>query len=414
MSNALQGPVARERASPSQRRTAKAVASAEIIEAETARHVAEAGLSYVRDDARGLTRRRCGRHFTYLDRNGARIRHADEIKRIKSLAIPPAYVDVWICPDPNGHIQATARDAKGRKQYRYHPRWQAIRSTAKFERMQAFGEALPRIRRRIAALLKLPGMPREKVLAALVQLLDLTLIRVGNDEYARQNRSYGLTTLLTRHAEVAGATVRFEFNGKSGVAHRVALRHAGLAAFVADCIRLPGRELFQYVDENNRRHGISSADVNAFLQSLAGASFTAKDFRTWGASVLALGALCKRCDVQRAHAKRISIATVKEVAEKLGNTPTVCRKSYIHPRILDSYRESPAGLAAVHGRTVRGLRRNEVALLEFLRAAQPVADPPVTTASTPTRVVRLRKRRQPVYRRDGATRNGTDGDRIAA
>jgi DNA topoisomerase-1 len=206
------------------------------------------------------------------------------------------------------------------------------------------------------------------VLAALVQLLDLTLIRVGNDEYARQNRSYGLTTLLTRHAEVDGATVRFEFNGKSGVPHRIALRHAGLAAFVASCIALPGRELFQYVDENGRRRSVSSADVNAFLQSIAGASFSAKDFRTWGASVLALGALCKRGDVAPTKAKRAIVATVKEVAEKLGNTASVCRKSYIHPHVLDVFRNAPAALATVHGRSVRGLRRDEVALLDFLRA----------------------------------------------
>jgi DNA topoisomerase-1 len=389
-----------------------------IIEADAARHVAEAGLRYVRDDDIGLTRRRCGRSFTYLDRNGARIRHADEIKRIKSLAIPPAYVDVWICPDPDGHIQATARDAKGRKQYRYHPRWQAIRSAAKFERMQAFGEALPRIRRRIAALLKLPGMPREKVLAALVQLLDLTLIRVGNDEYARLNRSYGLTTLLTKHAEVSGSTVRFEFNGKSGVPHRIKLHHAGLAAFVASCIDLPGRELFQYVDENRHRRRVSSADVNAFLQSVAGASFTAKDFRTWGASVLALGALSKRCDVESRHAKRTIVATVKDVAEKLGNTPTVCRKSYIHPRILDAYRANPATLAVVTRSAVRGLRRDETALLEFLRTVRPEAgakaDARTAAGSTPTRVVRLRERRQPGFRRNWAPDGHPSSDRMAA
>ncbi|MEO7761194.1 MAG: DNA topoisomerase IB [Casimicrobiaceae bacterium] len=382
---------------------------------ETARHVAAAGLRYVRDADSGLTRRRRGSSFVYFDSSGTRIRHAPEIQRINSLAIPPAYIDVWICPDPDGHIQATARDAKGRKQYRYHPRWQAVRSAAKFERLQAVGVALPRIRRRITALLRLPGMPREKVLAALVQLLDLTLIRVGNDEYARLNRSYGLTTLLTRHVEVDGSTMHFEFNGKSGVAHRITLNHRGLARFVSDCLEIPGRELFQYLDDDQQPHSVSAGEVNAFLQSIAGPNFTAKDFRTWGASVLAMAALRKCSEATPAHAKRNIVETVKAVAEKLGNTPSVCRKSYVHPGLLDAYRTDPSSLQqSLRGRFVRGLRRDEAVLLEFLRTFNPADAPAAANASTPlSRVLRLRKRSQ-------TTRNGywTTGDpnarRIAA
>jgi DNA topoisomerase-1 len=367
----------------------------------------------VRDADNGLTRKRRGSNFTYFDSSGARIRVAEELRRIKSLAIPPAYVDVWICPDPDGHIQATARDAKGRKQYRYHPRWQAVRSAAKFERMQAFGEALPRMRRRISALLRQPGMPREKVLAALVQLLDLTLIRVGNDEYARNNRSYGLTTLLTRHADVEGATVHFEFNGKSGVPHRIALRHGGLAAFVRDCIEIPGRELFQYLDERGRRHRVSAADVNAFLHSFAGTSVTAKDFRTWGASVFALRALRKRSDAPPAQAKRNIVATIREVAEKLGNTPTVARKSYVHPQLIDAYRADPAAFGKLRARAKRGLRHDEAVFLQFLRDAQPPAAAPARSSTELSRVVRLRKRNKPYGSRRPAGHDA-NCDRIAA
>jgi DNA topoisomerase-1 len=346
--------------------------------------------------------------------DGRAVRDKQTLQRIKSLVIPPAWTDVWICPDPRGHLQAVGRDARGRKQYRYHPRWQAVRAAAKFERMQAFGEALPRIRRKIAALLRHSGMPRDKVLAALVQLLDLTLIRVGNDEYARKNRSYGLTTLLTRHAGVEGKTVRFEFTGKSGVPHNVALRHAGLASFVRDCIELPGRELFQYVDDRGRRRSVSAADVNAFLQSIAGTGFTAKDFRTWGASVLALRALRKRAEAPPAQAKRNVVATVREVAEKLGNTPAVCRKSYLHPQLLDAYRNDPAAIGALRARTLRGMRNDESLLLEFLRSAPPMGASDAAALPESARVVRLRKGSQPAYRRHWTPGRGADRDRIAA
>jgi DNA topoisomerase-1 len=364
------------------------------LEVETKRHVRDAGLRYVSDVGSGLTRKRRGRAFVYYNADGSRVVENEVVARIRSLAIPPAYVEVWICPDPDGHIQATARDAKGRKQYRYHPRWQAVRSAAKFQRMQAFGEALPRIRRKVGALLRQPGLPRDKVLAALVQLLDLTLIRVGNDEYARLNRSYGLTTLLTRHAETDGPQLRFEFRGKSGVTHRVALRHAGLARFVRACIEMPGRELFQYVGDDGRRRAVSSADVNAFLRTLSGAGFTAKDFRTWGASALALGDLRAAAMANGTATKRVVVAAVRAVSERLGNTPAVCRKSYIHPRVIETYLEMPEALAALHAPAKRNLRRDEALLLALLRMR-----PARRERSAPAaRVVDLRERNQASHR----------------
>lgn len=425
-------------ASPSKASAARAARNAasciaEVLEAETARHVAEAGLRYVTDAGRGFTRKRRGRSFAYYDAQGKLIADREVIARIKSLAIPPAYLDVWICPRPDGHIQATARDAKGRKQYRYHARWQAIRSEAKFERMAAFGEALPRIRRRVTKLLRQPGLPREKVLAALVQLLDLTLIRVGNDEYARLNRSYGLTTLLTRHVQVEGAHVRFEFKGKSGVAHRIALRHANLADFVRSCMEIPGRELFQWLDEKGKRHGVSAGDVNAFLQSLSGATFTAKDFRTWGASVLALGRLRVLAAGEAAltngtngaarrtvkATKRAIVETVTAVSEKLGNTPSVCRKSYIHPRVIESFVERPEILQSLSARAKRELRADEAALLALLHQAVKREDARATRGPKPrsapvARVLRLRERDEASHARGWTSERRSEGHRIAA
>ena len=328
------------------------------------RMASAAGLRYVNDADSGLTRRRRKNGFMYIKPDGSKLNNQVEIRRIDSLAIPPAYRDVWICPDPDGHIQATARDAKGRKQYRYHPRWQEIRSATKFERMAAFGDALPRIRRTVSGLLRLDGMPREKVLAAVIQLLDITMIRVGNDEYARRNRSYGLTTLCTRHVTVDGTTMVFEFRGKSGIAHCISVRHRGLASFMRACLEIPGRELFQYLDDDGRRHAVTSGDVNAFLQTIADASFTAKDFRTWGASALALRELLKQRAESPAAAKKIVIAMIKSVAEKLGNTPSVCRKSYIHPQVADTF--GGGTLHALKAKARRGLRAHEAALLALL------------------------------------------------
>jgi len=276
--------------------------------------------------------------FEYVNARGRRIRDPRVLRRIAALAIPPAWKDVWICPDPRGHLQATGRDARGRKQYRYHSAWHACRDETKFDRMQAFAAALPTIRARTVADVQRPGLSRDKVLAAVVQLLEKSLIRVGNDEYAKQNRSFGLTTLRDGHVKVKGASVRFEFRGKSGVRHRVDVNDARLARIVKQCRDLPGQELFQYIDDDGRRQDVTSTDVNAYLRKIAGQDFTAKDFRTWAGTVLAATALF---EVERAssasQAKRKVVDVVDAVAGVLGNTRSVCRKSYIHPIVIDSY-----------------------------------------------------------------------------
>src|SRR2546423_1625725 len=250
-----------------------------------------AGLRYVSDASPGIRRKRAGKNFSYIGLDGKPIHDQDELHRIRSLGIPPAWTDVWICPQPNGHIQATGRDAKGRKQYRYHPRWRAVRDETKYSRLIAFGEALPTIRARVEHDLGLPGLPREKVLATVVRLLETTLIRVGNEEYARQNRSYGLTTLRNRHVDVRGTELRFHFRGKSGKEHEVALHDRRLARVMRRLQELPGQELFQYVDEDGTRASIDSDDVNAYLREIAGEDFSAKDFRTWAGTVLCAVAL---------------------------------------------------------------------------------------------------------------------------
>lgn len=299
---------------------------------------AAAGLHYVCDNQPGIQRRRCGKGFSYSDPAGNRIADPEERQRIESLAIPPAYTDVWICPDPNGHLQATGRDAKGRKQYRYHPRWREVRDETKFNRMIAFGTALPMIRQRASQDLARRGLPREKVLATVIRLLELTLIRVGNQEYARDNNSYGLTTLRDRHVKVSGSTIKFQFRGKSGVKHALRLQDRRLAKIVKRCQDIPGYELFQYLDDDGNRQTIDSSDVNAYLQAITGECFTAKDFRTWTATVLALTTLqqCDPCTSETAGKKTIS-QMIKTVSQELGNTPTVCRKYYVHPAVVEAY-----------------------------------------------------------------------------
>lgn len=302
---------------------------------------AAAGLRYV-CEGRTPGIRRIGTHnrFRYVGANGRTIADRAELHRIKALVIPPAWKDVWICADPRGHLQATGRDARGRKQYRYHPLWREVRDEVKYGRLLAFAKALPRIRERTGADLRRSGLPREKVLAAVVQLLEKTLIRVGNEEYARQNRSFGLTTLRDSHARVNGSRVRFEFRGKSGVQHAVDLDDVRLARIVKACRDLPGYELFQYVDPDGTRQVIDSADVNAYVRSISGEDFTAKDFRTWAGTVLAARHLAEAARFSsNAEAKRNIIRAVSAVAERLGNTRTVCRKSYIHPAIFDAYLE---------------------------------------------------------------------------
>jgi DNA topoisomerase I len=307
-----------------------------------------AGLRYSQDDQPGIARRRSGRGFAYRRPNGAAVRDKATLERIRALAIPPAWTDVWICTDPDGHLQATGRDARGRKQYRYHARWSDRQEGTKFDRMVAFARALPKIRRRCDADLGRPGLPREKVLAAVVKLLELTLIRVGNDEYARLNRSFGLTTLRDRHARVSGTQVRFRFRGKSGKQHEVGLRDRRLATVVKRCQDLPGQELFQYVDADGVVTDVASDDVNAYLREISGGDFTAKDFRTWAGTVLAYRALqaLQPAD-DDAVSRRNVVAAMRTTADRLGNTPAVARRSYVHPAVIDAYLDGSIGGALV-------------------------------------------------------------------
>lgn len=300
----------------------------------------EAGLRYMTDDRPGITRRGAGKGFSYRDAQGERITDKKTLERIKALAIPPAWTEVWICPSPNGHIQATGRDAKGRKQYRYHEKWRETRDETKYEHMLAFGEALPRIRERVDADLRKRGLPKEKVVAAVVHLLESTLIRVGNDQYAKENKSYGLTTMRDRHVDIDGSTISFSFSGKSGIEHEIDLRDARLARIVKRCQDIPGQHLFQYVDEEGQRQEVDSSDVNAYLQDVTGERFTAKDFRTWAGTMLAAEALAgfEEFDSE-ATAKSNVVAAIESVSKKLGNTPSICRKCYVHPAVIDAYLE---------------------------------------------------------------------------
>ena len=299
-----------------------------------------AHLRYYTDDKPGYSRKasKSDDGFDFFDTKGARVADEDEIKRIRSLAIPPAYTSVWICPSKNGHLQATGRDAKGRKQYRYHPKWRGTADANKYGRVMAFAAALPGIRKRIEADMGKPGLPREKVLATVVKLLETTLIRVGNEEYAKTNKHYGLTTLRNRHVKIEGGHLEFTFQGKSGVDHSIELQNPRLARVVQRCQELPGHDLFQYLDEDGNRHGIDSGDVNAYLHEITGEPFTAKDFRTWAGTVLAALALKEfESFDSEAAAKKNIVAAIERVAERLGNTPSVCRKCYVHPVILEAY-----------------------------------------------------------------------------
>jgi DNA topoisomerase-1 len=332
-----------------------------------------AGLAYVSEGGGGLRRQRAGTGWRYIGPDGRTVRDRAVTSRIRALAIPPAWRDVWICPNERGHIQATGRDAKGRKQYRYHAGFRQVRDAAKFDRMLAFARTLPRVRGRVARDLGAPGLPSEKVLAALVRLLETTLIRVGNEEYARQNRSFGLTTLRNGHVSVEGPVVHFGFRGKSGKDHVVTVRDRRLAAIVDECHALPGKMLFQYRDPKGRRRGLDSDDVNRYLRQITGRDFSAKDFRTWAATVLAAVALEKRgAAATRTQAKRNVVAAVEAVAERLGNTPTIARKSYVHPAVVEAYLDGSlgAGMAAPAAADIESLRlrREERAVLALLRA----------------------------------------------
>jgi DNA topoisomerase-1 len=331
-----------------------------------------AGLRYVLDDRPGIRREPAPDSggeaakggFRYLDAKGQPVEDETTLKRIKALAIPPAWTEVWICPQANGHLQATGRDARGRKQYRYHAKWREVRDEVKYERMIKFGKALPQIRKEVDRALSLPGLPREKVLATIVYLLEATMMRIGNDEYARENKSYGLTTLRNRHVKIDGSEVEFRFRGKSGVYHDVKVYDRRLARIIQRTRDLPGQDLFQYLDEDGERHTIGSADVNDYLRAISGEDYTAKDFRTWSGTVLAAMALreFEKFDSET-QAKKNVVRAIETVAQKLGNTPSVCRKCYVHPAVLDSYMD---------GTMVEGLlARAEEGLAEDLQDLEP-------------------------------------------
>jgi DNA topoisomerase-1 len=337
-------------------------------EPEQAAH--DAGLRYVAPGgADGIWRRKRGAGFSYV-REGRTVRDPETLQRIRALVIPPAWTDVWICPQPNGHLQALGRDARRRKQYRYHTRWRAQRDQTKYERMIAFGKMLPRLRARVTADMAGPGLTRTKVIATVVRLLETTLIRVGNEEYARTNQSFGLTTLKNRHVAVAGDQVRFHFRGKSGKTHQITIHDPRIARIVKRCRDIPGYELFQFIDDQGQWQTIDSADVNEYIHQIAGDGFTAKDFRTWAGTVLMAGALilCPAVKSQ-AQANRHIVGAIKEVAERLGNTAAVCRKSYIHPAVIDAYREGELTSSRKGHSTRRarnGLPAHEAAVLALL------------------------------------------------
>jgi DNA topoisomerase-1 len=330
------------------------------------------GLRYVCDAGPAITRRRAGKGFVYLDAKGKRVSSADTLRRIRSLVIPPAWTNVWICAATNGHIQATGRDAKGRKQYKYHAEYREAREQSKYEHLFAFAAALPTIRAKVAEHMSLRGLPREKVLATVVHLLERTLIRVGNDEYAKNNQSYGLTTLRSDHVEVDGSEVRFQFVGKSGKQWSLAMRDRRVARIVRACQELPGQDLLQYFDEDKELHAVSSGDVNAYLREITGGDITAKDFRTWAGTMLMARYLSIAGPVTSAtQAKRTMSAAVKKVAAALGNTAAVCRKSYIHPAISDTYLKGAFGLDVLQesgASDPAALRAEEVAVLALLKS----------------------------------------------
>jgi DNA topoisomerase-1 len=328
------------------------------------------GLHYVNDHDSGIRRVKAAAGFGYRDPEGGKIADEATLERIRALVLPPAWTDVWICPDPKGHIQATGRDQRGRKQYRYHDAWSRARDESKYERLLAFGRALPRLRARVEADLGRRGLPREKVLAAVVRLLEITLIRVGNDEYAKTNKSFGLTTLRDRHATITGAGVTFEFRGKSGKTHVTGLRDRRLARIVKSCQDIPGQRLFQYLDGDGQRHAVESADVNAYLREAMGEDFSAKDFRTWAGTLSAVRALLAAPRPEsETEAKRQQNLCVKAVAGVLGNTPAVCRKAYIHPAVLAAHAEGTLDL-----KVPSSARAFELAVLRFLEALHEAAE----------------------------------------
>ena len=348
--------------------------------AGNAQSAKSAGLIYVTDRVPGIRRRRRGRGFVYIDRRGRVIKNRAELDRLARLAIPPAWKDVWICQNARGHLQACGRDARGRKQYRYHTGWRQVRDEGKYDQMLAFAMALPALRRKIARDLSAPRLPRRKVVAAVVQLLERTLIRVGNDEYARDNNSFGLTTMRNRHVRISKSTLRFRFKGKGGKSHDIAFNDVRLARIVRRCQDLPGHELFGYVDDDGKVQDIGSVDVNEYLREVTGQDFTAKSFRTWAATVLAACALQDMPECRSNAQTRRNINTaIEAVAGLLGNTPAICRKSYVHPAIVDAYTQGtmprtrrPRRLARVSQPAV-DFTRMEPAVVSWLQRLQRAA-----------------------------------------
>ena len=373
----LLAPIARIASVPTKlhkiRQGKKKIAEIEVV-TDPAEAAEQAGLRYVSDESPGYTRRRRGKKFVYFDTEGKAIRDETRILRLNRLAIPPAYTDVWICPLSHGHLQATGRDDRGRKQYRYHERWREERDENKYEKMVAFGQALPKIRRRIKRDLQRRGLPREKVLATVVQLLEKTFIRVGNQEYARENKSFGLTTMRNHHVDVKGARLRFRFRGKSGQEHDIGTEDKRVARIVKKLQELPGQEVFQYLDEKGVRHQVTSDDVNQYLQEITGEKYTAKDFRTWAGTVMAAMALQAQEPFEnKEEAKRNVKAAIGAVAKMLGNTPAICRKCYVHPAVFETYLDGNLieGMKKKAEQTLKdsmgGLRSEEGAILAFLQ-----------------------------------------------
>ena len=336
-----------------------------------------AGLRYVRADSLQIARKKVGRGFSYIDRHGDRIDNESELERLKSLTIPPALTDVWFCHLPNGHLQATGRDKKRRKQYFYHSQWRKIRSQHKFNRMMLFGASLPNIRETTTKHLRQKSLSREKVLAAVVQLLETTLIRVGNDQYAQKNSSFGLTTLRDRHVDISGNQVKFEFRGKSGVDHEIELKDRRLAKVIQQCQEIPGYEIFKYYDESGDRHFIDSGDVNEYLQQITQHDFTAKDFRTWAGTLLAAIELTElgEFDSEKQAQKNV-VQAIKNTAKQLGNRPATCRKYYVHPAIIEAYKSrSLLDLMSEQLKsksTVAHLNPEEIAILKIIKQSLPV------------------------------------------
>jgi DNA topoisomerase-1 len=382
-------------------RTTAAIDLSAPTAAESAQMAVEAGLLYVSCLEPGIRRVRAAKGFHYLTPDNRRLRSASELKRIDSLAVPPAYENVWICVSPRGHLQATGQDARGRKQYRYHPQWRQVRDSAKFDRMVAFGEALPKLRRRLTRDLKLQGLPREKVLAAVVALLDTTRARIGNAEYARDNKSFGLTTLRNRHVTfVADGRAVLNFRGKGGVQHELRIDDKRIVRIVYRCQELPGQHLFQFVADDGSRCPVDSGQVNDYLREVMGDDFTAKDFRTWGATLRALvllGRTPRDSDASEAALKKAIVGVVKQVAAELRNTPAVCRKSYINPLVFDGWRSGLIQEAFGAGQTTLSTRKAEALVLDFLRSIRttPAAREPTAERRARPRTVKPNGPRAP-------------------